>query len=123
MANDETELETEIQAKGLNAPRLNPKGIDAMIHSKHFVKGLELQHVATPLTKQSLGCLTLCVLVLKNGFTVVGKSACVSPENFDEVIGQKVAYAAAREQIWQLEGYRLRTQIADGTYKAPAEED
>jgi hypothetical protein len=57
-------------------------------------------------------CLTVCILVLKNGFTIVGKSACASPENFDSDLGHKIAKEDARRQIWALEGYALRNQIA-----------
>lgn len=59
--------------------------------------------------RQSLGLLTLCILVLRNGWTVVGKSACVSPENFDAEKGKQFAREDAVEQMWQLEGYVLKT--------------
>jgi hypothetical protein len=39
---------------------------------------------------------------------VIGESAAVSLENFDEEIGRKIAREKARDKIWQLEGYRLR---------------
>ncbi len=59
----------------------------------------------------ALGRLTICVLVLKNGFTVTGESACVSSENFDKLVGQKIAYEKAREKIWMLEGYLLKEYL------------
>ena len=49
--------------------------------------------------------LTVCVLTLRNGFTVTGKSACIHTENFDESIGKIVAYDDAVDKIWELEGY------------------
>ncbi len=60
----------------------------------------------------AMSCLTVCALVLNNGFTVVGKSACASPENFDAALGRKIAYADARQQIWALEGYALKNKLA-----------
>lgn len=51
--------------------------------------------------------LTLCILTLKNGFFVVGKSAPVYPENYVREIGEKIAHEDAVRQIWQLEGYLL----------------
>jgi len=42
-----------------------------------------------PRSIAALDCLTFCVLMLRNGFTVTGESACVSPENFDAEIGRK----------------------------------
>lgn len=60
-----------------------------------------------------LHLLTFCVLVLKNGFTVTGESACVSPENFDYEIGRKVARQNAVAKIWPLMGYALAERLAD----------
>ncbi|HHW8768572.1 TPA: Gp49 family protein, partial [Salmonella enterica] len=62
-------------------------------------------------TPQSLELLTFCVLVLKNGFTVTGESACASPENFDPEIGRKIARSNAIAKIWPLEGYLLKQQL------------
>lgn len=58
--------------------------------------------------------LTICVLTLKNGFNVVGESACVSPENFNMELGQQLAYKKARDKIWALEGYLLASKLHDG---------
>lgn len=55
-----------------------------------------------------VACLTICILELRNGFTVTGESACVSPENFDAEIGMKIARENARSKIWALEGYLLK---------------
>lgn len=59
----------------------------------------------------SLALLTFCVLVLKNGFTVVGKSACAAPERFDSELGRKYAREDAVNQIWPLEGYLLKERL------------
>jgi hypothetical protein len=99
MAKDEAAVEAEIQAKGLNAPRLNPQHIDDQIIAEQF-------HVF-------IGTVTtVCCLTLQNGYTVIGKSAPASPENFDQELGQKIARADARDQIWALEGYLLRSKLA-----------
>lgn len=47
----------------------------------------------------ALNCLTFCVLVLRNGFTVTGESACASPENFDAELGRKIARQNAVSRI------------------------
>ena len=57
--------------------------------------------------------LTFCVLVLRNGFTVTGESACASPENFDAEIGRKIARENAINKVWMLEGYLLKQQLHD----------
>lgn len=95
---NEQAIESEIQSKGLNAPRLSPELIDAaIIH--------EAYHVFPGTT------LTVCCLTLRNGFTVVGESASVSAENFDEELGRKIARIHARDKIWALEGYLLRERV------------
>lgn len=62
-------------------------------------------------TKDVLDRLTFCVLVLKNGFTVTGESACVSPENFIKEVGEEIAYKNAFNKLWQLEGYTLNSKL------------
>lgn len=71
-----------------------------------------LQHVVggAPVLP-ALGLLTFCVLVLKNGFTVTGESACASPENFDAEIGRKIARQNAVQKIWPLMGYALKERL------------
>lgn len=100
-ATDEQAIEREIQAKGLNAPRLTPELIDETITRVQY-------HVFPGTT------LTVCCLTLTNGFTVTGQSAAASPENFDKEIGRKIAWADARDKIWQLEGYLLRERLHTG---------
>ncbi len=60
----------------------------------------------------ALKVLTICVLVMKNGFTIIGKSAPADAENFDRKLGEKFAYEDAVRQLWPLEGYRLRSELA-----------
>lgn len=50
---------------------------------------------------------TLCNIVLVNGFSVRGESACVYPENFDAKIGRELAYRDAFGKLWKFEGYLL----------------
>lgn len=68
--------------------------------------------------RQSLSLLTLCILVLRNGWVVVGKSACVSPEIFDAEKGKQIARDDAVEQMWPLEGYVLKTFMHMQSYGA-----
>ncbi|MBN8927427.1 MAG: hypothetical protein BGO51_03735 [Rhodospirillales bacterium 69-11] len=57
------------------------------------------------------GTMTICVVTLRNGFQVVGKSACAHPENYNKDLGEKIAYDDAFRQIWPLEGYLLRESL------------
>lgn len=59
----------------------------------------------------SLRLLTFCVLVLKNGFTVTGESACAHPRNYDEELGESLARKNAEQKIWPLLGYELKSKI------------
>lgn len=63
--------------------------------------------------------LTVCCLTLKNGFTVLGKSACVAPANFDAALGRKLAYEDAERAIWGLEGYALAERLSGLARKTP----
>ncbi|MDG2959898.1 Gp49 family protein [Bisgaard Taxon 10/6] len=54
------------------------------------------------------GMLTICTITLCNGFQVVGTSACISDKNFNEKIGEDIAYKNAFEKLWELEGYLLK---------------
>lgn len=95
---DDKAVEQEIQEKGLTAPRVTPE------HIKHIdVAGSYYVFPGTTLT--------VCCLTLRNGFTVLGESACVDPANFNENIGRKIAYANAKNKIWLLEGYLLQQRI------------
>ncbi len=109
-------IEREIQAKGKTAPRITPADLQANIASvSYFNAGTAMfgpvRNAYTPECAKSLDLLTFCVLVLKNGFTVTGESACASPENFDYEIGCKIARQNAEQKIWPLMGYALKQQL------------
>lgn len=106
----DAQIETQIQAKGLLAPRVTPQRIEDVIAAEYFFTA-DKALAGCPLMP-SLSLLTICVLVLKNGFTVTGESACASPENFDAEIGRKIAKKAATDKVWMLEGYLLKSQLA-----------
>lgn len=122
-------IEQEIQAKGLTAPRITPEDIEANIFSEHFSEhyftaadgmlgayknngDVYVGTMPNGLNEQALPLLTFCVLVLRNGFTVTGESACASPDNFDAEIGRKIARQNAAQKIWPLMGYALKSKLA-----------
>ena len=121
-------IEKEIQAKGKTAPRVTPTDIEANILGECYFtaeqgrvaavaegKNHERGYFSNPGQANPLGLLTFCVLVLKNGFTVTGESACASPENFDAEIGRKIARQNAVQKIWPLMGYALKEKISATT--------
>lgn len=110
-------IEQEIQTKGLTAPRITPADIEANISSEHYFTAQDgVRGAKTEGDKpycNALNLLTFCVLVLKNGFTVTGESACASPENFDAELGRKIARQNAVSKVWPLMGYSLRCKLAN----------
>ncbi len=94
-----SEIEKEIQDKGLTAPRVTPERLEEVITEERY-------HVFPGTT------FTACLLTLQNGYNVLGESACASPENFDAELGRKIARSNAVNKIWALEGYLLRDKLA-----------
>lgn len=121
--------EQEINEKGLTAPRVTPADIDAEILSEHYFTAKDGREGAVSAGTYAgrenphdndgellpLGLLTFCVLILRNGFTVTGESACASPENFDAELGRKIARQHAVDKVWPLLGFRLRDRLAGNT--------
>lgn len=120
-------IEDVILAKGLTAPRITPADIEASIAGEYYFTAWEGAQLAywgdsdpenpksaegEPDRNGPLSLLTFCVLVLRNGFTVTGESACASPENFDAEIGKKIARTNAVNKVWPLMGYELRSKLA-----------
>jgi hypothetical protein len=115
------DIENQIQAAGADkAPRITPDDVEANIASEHYFTAADGIHGSNirvgnpihqvPYTEHTL--LTFCVLVLRNGFTITGESACASPENFNADIGRKIARENAVQKIWPLMGYELRSKLA-----------
>lgn len=120
-------IEQEIQAKGLTAARITPSDIRQAITDEFFFTAAQGISAAYPIPATSIDLpsgvklLTFCVLVLRNGFTVTGESACASPENFDAEIGRKIARQNAEQKIWLLEGYLLKQRMHDAPKVTPAQ--
>jgi hypothetical protein len=108
-------IESEIQAKGLTAPRITPHDIESNIASEWCFTAAQALYVADAMVAREipkpLELLTICVLVLRNGFTVTGESACASPENFDAELGRRIARGNAVAKIWPLMGYALKSKL------------
>jgi hypothetical protein len=105
-------IEQEIKDKGLTAPRVTPQMIEDVIAEEYTFTAAAALKGTPGESSESCKLLTLCVLVLKNGFTVTGESACASPENFDAELGAKIARGHAKDKIWALEGYLLKSKLA-----------
>ena len=117
------DIEQEIQAKGLTAPRVTPADLQANIASAHYFMASDALQQENAVHEFADGgwylgatqLLTICVLQLRNGFTVTGESACASPENFDAALGRKIARANAEQKLWPLMGYELKQRLHEVT--------
>ena len=113
---EDQSIEQQIQSAGKTAPRITPGDIQATIRNAHYFTAGDALHGSGKYVPPDspLWLLTICVLELKNGFTVTGESAPVSHQNFDAEIGRKIALAKATEKIWPLEGYLLKDRLIRG---------
>lgn len=92
------------------APRVNAQDIrDDIIFVRYLRPGMAID----PCVPNHLDTITLCFITVLNGFTVIGKSACVDPANYDAEIGKNIAYEDAFNQLWALFGFQLATQLRD----------
>ncbi len=94
--------------------------IEAAIVGEFYMNGGEAAHVfarevprhgSLPASWISLSVLTICIIVMRNGFTVIGKSAPADAANFDAEVGKKFAREDAIRQIWPLMGFALRDSL------------
>lgn len=104
---EDAEMERDIQALGLTAPRVTPEQIDALMRGVRY----EVQVVTGTTT-------TLATAIAANGFTLaIGMTACADPANFNAEFGAKYAIkdaeAKARQELWKLEGWRLKCHLAN----------
>lgn len=108
-----------------NIPRVRPSDLEDQIASEHYFTAAEgcmgASEGAWAAGYSEMGVLnllTFCVLVLKNGFTVTGESAVVSPELFDAKVGRDVARQAAINKLWPLMGFRLKDRLCAEAHAA-----
>lgn len=130
MAAADALIEAEIQAKGKTAPRVTPDDIQREIVGEHYFtaeQGARHPDAQNPLDfgniPENLGLLTFCVLVLKNGFKVVGINyGDIDPAQHDVARGRQEARAQAVEKVWELLNFRLRDKLAGINDSSKAEQ-
>ena len=89
----------ELWEQAIEEKRLSEEYVDALIaQCPREVAGL-------------LGSATHVEIELPNGFTVGGRAAVINKDEFDIEIGTKIALRRIKDQILQLEGYRLQQEI------------
>jgi hypothetical protein len=124
MRNDVSERELINHAKATGGERVTLSDIEgAIVHEAYFTAADGVlgntRRLASSFVKidrtyipTGLGLLTICVLTLWNGYTILGKSACADPKNFDAELGKRLARTDAVNQIWPLMGYELKSRMA-----------
>ena len=95
------------------APRVQLTDIESAIAARYDLTADKAIGPDAPIMK-GMEQLSICILVMKNGFMVIGKSAPASPENFDRDLGRKFAYENAIRELWPLMGFALRDKLASG---------
>jgi hypothetical protein len=116
MKSESLELTDAQSAAVAVAPRVTLANIEEAIADTHYFNGHQAAAMASPgkYVHPHLSTLTICLLVMKNGFTIIGKAAPASPENFNAELGRKYAYEDAVRQIWPLMGFALRDKLQAG---------
>jgi hypothetical protein len=109
MHSDTLKAADDYSAKKATHPRVSLADMEAKIAGEYYTTADKAFPESPILDPMKL--LTICVLVMHNGFTIIGKSAPASPENFDEEKGRRFAYEDAVKQLWPLEGYALREKL------------
>ena len=120
MSLQESDVEAAAVAKTPN--RVSLADIEASITQEHsFNAGTLLalcQPEGAPAVHPSLHVLTLHLLVMDNGFSVVGASAPADAENFDQELGEKLAREDAIRKAWPLMGFALRDRLYRDSFDA-----
>lgn len=105
----------------------------AIIHEHYFTadQGVDGEYILNnwgdfkaygftcPDSHPSLKLTTLCILVLWNGFTVVGKSACADPAKFNAELGKQYAREDAISKVWELLAFITKDPFAGNTSTFP----
>ena len=106
--------ETEkLGAAGADHPRITLDYIKSQVDHHWFTTADRcIAERSKILAHEPLKRLTLCFMVMKNGFVFVGKSAPLSPANFDAGKGMTFAYEDCIRQAWPMFAFaQLQSQL------------
>jgi hypothetical protein len=109
--------ENELEERAV-APRVTLKDVEEFVLFTHYftaadgIRGNSCVHGKFEGNHEPLERLTFCVLILRNGFTLTGQSACASKENYQQDIGQRLARQDAINKLWAYLGFELCTKLS-----------
>ena len=119
MTDSSLEVTDKASAAVAVAPRVRLADIEAAIADRFDLNGAGIlamrPYPVSDAAKTSMPTFSVCILVMKNGFIVVGKSAPASPENYNAELGTRFAYEDAVRQLWPLMGFALRETLYAGS--------
>lgn len=97
-----TDEEVDVRIDYLKLPgeRVHPRDINNAIKNIQY-------HMFSDTT------VIVCCITLQNGYAVTGEAACADPRNFDPEIGRQIAFNNAKNKIWSLLGYVLRSELIE----------
>ena len=99
---------TEARSADAKHPRITLDYMKSQIKTTYYIDGATIAGHANHIdwhdksAAPNLHVLTVAMIVLKNGFVILGKSAPLSPANFDANKGRTFAYEDALRQAWPL---------------------
>lgn len=93
------------------APRVTAEALDKNIREYYYIYPRQAIVLAGGPDSEALQPLTICVIVLNNGFTIIGQSACADPANYKKDIGDRLALNDAKQKVWAFMGYSLREDL------------
>lgn len=109
MTKSSLQVTDEASAAVATAPRVSLQSIEDKIKAEYtFTADKALAGCAIV---DEVKIMTICLIIMENGFTVIGKTAPASPANFNAELGMKLSREDAIRQIWALEGYALREKL------------
>jgi hypothetical protein len=102
-------------AEGATHPRITLDYIKSQIEQQWFTTADRIPTERAQLgVVERLKHITVCLLLMRNGFCVIGKSAPLSPDNFDEEKGKTFAYEDAIRTLWPLMAFAQLEKDAAG---------
>lgn len=109
----------KLAAANAVAPRVSLADIEAAIFGVFYQTGdhlldhadIKVEQFSDKALYDNAKLMTLCTIIMKNGFMFVGHSTPASPQNYNFDLGKKLAYDQAFKQIWPMMGFELRSKL------------
>lgn len=110
---EDTETASAASAKAQGGTRVSLQDIKDQIALVQYCTAdwLVTERGITLAQVEQLKVMTICLVVMKNGWIVIGKTASADPKSYNAELGEKLAYEDCIRQLWPMLGYNLRTRL------------